>query len=121
MLLHCNCCADLGKQAWQHLELHSNNLSPCDSCSTTFTLHVTECCLTDSSVLCAPVQQFADKVVENINVEDDYVWVHDYHLLALPSLLRKVRSHPAQRSRAFAARTWGIQQKGCKPGPAIKN
>ena len=38
------------------------------------------------------MQQFADKVVENINVEDDYVWVHDYHLLALPSLLRKVCS-----------------------------
>ena len=42
--------------------------------------------------LTSAVQQFADKVVENINVEDDYVWVHDYHLLALPSLLRKVRS-----------------------------
>ena len=43
-----------------------------------------------SDRVCAIVQQFADKVVENINVEDDYVWVHDYHLLALPSLLRKV-------------------------------
>ena len=23
-------------------------------------------------------------------MDEDYVWVHDYHLLALPSLLRKV-------------------------------
>ncbi len=23
------------------------------------------------------------------SVEDDYVWIHDYHLLVLPSLLRK--------------------------------
>jgi trehalose 6-phosphate synthase/phosphatase len=23
------------------------------------------------------------------SLEDDYVWVHDYHLLVLPSLLRK--------------------------------
>ena len=37
------------------------------------------------------MQAFADKVVENINVDEDYVWVHDYHLLALPSLLRKAR------------------------------
>ncbi|KAF7838348.1 putative alpha,alpha-trehalose-phosphate synthase [UDP-forming] 9 [Senna tora] len=32
---------------------------------------------------------FADKVMENINSEDDYVWVHDYHLMVLPTLLRK--------------------------------
>lgn len=23
------------------------------------------------------------------SLEDDYVWIHDYHLLVLPSLLRK--------------------------------
>ncbi|KAJ6308467.1 hypothetical protein OIU76_018118 [Salix suchowensis] len=32
---------------------------------------------------------FADKVMEVINPDDDYVWVHDYHLMVLPSFLRK--------------------------------
>ena len=32
---------------------------------------------------------FADKVMEVINPEDDYVWVHDYHLMILPTFLRK--------------------------------
>ncbi|KAI7839449.1 hypothetical protein COHA_006850 [Chlorella ohadii] len=33
---------------------------------------------------------FANKLVEVLgSVEDDYVWIHDYHLLVLPSLLRK--------------------------------
>ncbi|KAL4199554.1 hypothetical protein AMTRI_Chr03g145530 [Amborella trichopoda] len=32
---------------------------------------------------------FADKVREVINPEDDYVWVHDYHLMVLPTFLRK--------------------------------
>ncbi|PWZ30011.1 putative alpha,alpha-trehalose-phosphate synthase [UDP-forming] 7 [Zea mays] len=32
---------------------------------------------------------FFEKVVEVINPEDDYVWVHDYHLLALPTFLRR--------------------------------
>lgn len=33
---------------------------------------------------------FADKMVEVLgSLEDDFVWVHDYHLLVLPSLLRK--------------------------------
>ncbi|KAL5544241.1 hypothetical protein UlMin_008025 [Ulmus minor] len=32
---------------------------------------------------------FADKVMEVINPEVDYVWVHDYHLLILPTFLRK--------------------------------
>uniref|UniRef100_A0A0C9RLZ9 alpha,alpha-trehalose-phosphate synthase (UDP-forming) n=1 Tax=Wollemia nobilis TaxID=56998 RepID=A0A0C9RLZ9_9CONI len=32
---------------------------------------------------------FADKVMEVINPEDDYVWVHDYHLMVLPTFLRK--------------------------------
>nr|AXH37640.1 trehalose-6-phosphate synthase [Moringa oleifera] len=32
---------------------------------------------------------FADKVMEVINPEDDFVWVHDYHLLVLPTFLRK--------------------------------
>lgn len=35
-------------------------------------------------------QVFADKMVEVLgSLEDDFVWVHDYHLLVLPSLLRK--------------------------------
>jgi len=34
-------------------------------------------------------QAFADKLVEVVSMDDDYVWLHDYHLLVLPSLLRK--------------------------------
>ncbi|GAY48453.1 hypothetical protein CUMW_111760 [Citrus unshiu] len=32
---------------------------------------------------------FADKVMEVINPDEDYVWIHDYHLMVLPSFLRK--------------------------------
>ena len=32
---------------------------------------------------------FADKVREVINPDDDYVWVQDYHLMVLPTFLRK--------------------------------
>lgn len=32
---------------------------------------------------------FADKVMEVINPDEDYVWVHDYHLMVLPAFLRK--------------------------------
>ncbi|QCD80444.1 probable alpha,alpha-trehalose-phosphate synthase [UDP-forming] 11 [Vigna unguiculata] len=32
---------------------------------------------------------FADKVTEVINPDEDYVWVHDYHLMVLPTFLRK--------------------------------
>ncbi|KAL4451713.1 hypothetical protein ABPG75_007375 [Micractinium tetrahymenae] len=33
---------------------------------------------------------FANKLVEVLgSLEEDYVWIHDYHLLVLPSLLRK--------------------------------
>ncbi|KAF8407578.1 hypothetical protein HHK36_006712 [Tetracentron sinense] len=32
---------------------------------------------------------FADRILEVINPEDDFVWVHDYHLMVLPSFLRK--------------------------------
>ena len=35
------------------------------------------------------MQAFADKLVEIVNMDDDYVWIHDYHLMVLPSLLRK--------------------------------
>ncbi|KAL3532914.1 hypothetical protein ACH5RR_006435 [Cinchona calisaya] len=34
-------------------------------------------------------QKFADKVMEIGNLDEDYVWVHDYHLMALPTFLRK--------------------------------
>lgn len=37
----------------------------------------------------AALQAFADKLVEVVSMDDDYVWLHDYHLLVLPSLLRK--------------------------------
>ncbi|EYU42464.1 hypothetical protein MIMGU_mgv1a001200mg [Erythranthe guttata] len=32
---------------------------------------------------------FADKVMEVINPDEDFVWVHDYHLMILPTFLRK--------------------------------
>ncbi|CAA6670281.1 unnamed protein product [Spirodela intermedia] len=35
---------------------------------------------------------FADTVTEVLNPDEDYVWVHDYHLMALPTFLRR-RSH----------------------------
>jgi trehalose 6-phosphate synthase/phosphatase len=34
-------------------------------------------------------KRFADKVVEVLNVDGDFVWVHDYHLMLLPTFLRK--------------------------------
>ena len=38
---------------------------------------------------CCRLQMFSDKLVEVISMDDDFVWIHDYHLLVLPSLLRK--------------------------------
>ncbi|KAH7679827.1 trehalose 6-phosphate synthase/phosphatase protein [Dioscorea alata] len=32
---------------------------------------------------------FADKILEVISPDDDFVWVHDYHLMVLPTFLRK--------------------------------
>lgn len=32
---------------------------------------------------------FADKVMEVVNPDDDFIWVHDYHLMVLPTFLRK--------------------------------
>ncbi|CAA3015205.1 alpha,alpha-trehalose-phosphate synthase [UDP-forming] 6 [Olea europaea subsp. europaea] len=32
---------------------------------------------------------FADRIMEVINPDDDFVWVHDYHLMVLPTFLRK--------------------------------
>ncbi|XP_008775883.1 probable alpha,alpha-trehalose-phosphate synthase [UDP-forming] 7 [Phoenix dactylifera] len=32
---------------------------------------------------------FSQKVIEVLNPEDDYVWIHDYHLMALPTFLRR--------------------------------
>lgn len=34
-------------------------------------------------------KQFSDRLVEIISPDDDYIWVHDYHLMLLPSFLRK--------------------------------
>jgi trehalose 6-phosphate synthase/phosphatase len=34
-------------------------------------------------------KKFSDRLVEVIAPDDDYVWVHDYHLMLLPSFLRK--------------------------------
>lgn len=32
---------------------------------------------------------FADTIMEIVNPEDDYIWIHDYHLMVLPTFLRK--------------------------------
>lgn len=32
---------------------------------------------------------FADRIMEVINPDEDYVWIHDYHLMVLPTFLRK--------------------------------
>ncbi|KAI3671896.1 hypothetical protein L1987_87093 [Smallanthus sonchifolius] len=32
---------------------------------------------------------FADRIMEVINPEGDFVWIHDYHLMVLPTFLRK--------------------------------
>ncbi|KAK9267516.1 hypothetical protein L1049_009944 [Liquidambar formosana] len=32
---------------------------------------------------------FSQRVIEVINPEDDYVWIHDYHLMVLPTFLRR--------------------------------
>ncbi|KAL8532639.1 hypothetical protein ACS0TY_009012 [Phlomoides rotata] len=32
---------------------------------------------------------FADKIMEVVNSEEDFIWVHDYHLMVLPTFLRK--------------------------------
>ncbi|KAM0027633.1 putative alpha,alpha-trehalose-phosphate synthase (UDP-forming) [Helianthus debilis subsp. tardiflorus] len=32
---------------------------------------------------------FADRIMEVINPEEDFVWIHNYHLMALPMFLRK--------------------------------
>lgn len=34
-------------------------------------------------------KRFADKVVEHLSPDYDFVWVHDYHLMLLPTFLRK--------------------------------
>ncbi|KAL5973921.1 putative alpha,alpha-trehalose-phosphate synthase [UDP-forming] 9 [Asimina triloba] len=34
-------------------------------------------------------KMFADKIMEVINPDEDFVWVHDYHLMVLPTFLRK--------------------------------
>ncbi|XP_073304811.1 probable alpha,alpha-trehalose-phosphate synthase [UDP-forming] 9 [Primulina huaijiensis] len=34
-------------------------------------------------------KSFADKVMEVVNPEDDFIWIHDYHLMVLPTFLRK--------------------------------
>lgn len=34
-------------------------------------------------------KHFADKILEVINPDRDFVWVHDYHLMVLPTFLRK--------------------------------
>ena len=41
---------------------------------------------------CTANRRFADKVIE-VYDSGDLVWVHDYHLMLLPSLLRARREH----------------------------
>ncbi|XP_008792314.2 probable alpha,alpha-trehalose-phosphate synthase [UDP-forming] 7 [Phoenix dactylifera] len=32
---------------------------------------------------------FSEKVMEVLNPEDDYIWIHDYHLMVVPTFLRR--------------------------------
>ncbi|GMH05526.1 hypothetical protein Nepgr_007366 [Nepenthes gracilis] len=32
---------------------------------------------------------FSQRIIEVINPEDDYIWIHDYHLMVLPTFLRR--------------------------------
>ncbi|XP_062078575.1 probable alpha,alpha-trehalose-phosphate synthase [UDP-forming] 11 [Humulus lupulus] len=34
-------------------------------------------------------KSFADKIMEVINPDEDFIWVHDYHLMILPTILRR--------------------------------
>ncbi|CAG9460570.1 unnamed protein product [Pedinophyceae sp. YPF-701] len=34
-------------------------------------------------------KMYGDRLMEVLNVETDFVWIHDYHLMVLPALLRK--------------------------------
>ncbi|GAB2274703.1 Probable alpha,alpha-trehalose-phosphate synthase [UDP-forming] 7 [Dionaea muscipula] len=34
-------------------------------------------------------RMFSQKVIEVINPDDDYVWIHDYHLMVMPMFLRR--------------------------------
>lgn len=34
-------------------------------------------------------KMFSQKVIEVINPDDDFVWIHDYHLMVLPTFLRR--------------------------------
>ncbi|KZV27210.1 putative alpha,alpha-trehalose-phosphate synthase [Dorcoceras hygrometricum] len=34
-------------------------------------------------------KMFSQKVIEVLNPEDDFVWIHDYHLMVLPTFLRR--------------------------------
>ena len=44
---------------------------------------------------------FVNRLVEVLSsLENDFVWIHDYHLLVLPSLLRKRCVLNSTRSRA---------------------
>ena len=42
----------------------------------------------DWQIALGVVQQFADKIIE-LAEPDDYIWIHDFHLIMLPKLLRE--------------------------------
>ena len=44
---------------------------------------------TDPASYASVLASFAEKIVDECLTDTDYVWIHDYHLLVLPSLLRK--------------------------------
>lgn len=71
--------------------LLSRHLSALETCLNT--LHACPPALSsfvsNASQINGFMQIFSDKLVEVISMDDDFVWIHDYHLLVLPSLLRK--------------------------------
>jgi trehalose-6-phosphate synthase len=43
------------------------------------------------------VYSFADKVVEHLSPDYDFVWVHDYHLMLLPDVPSQAVQHGSVR------------------------
>lgn len=68
-------------------------------------------------------QAFMEKVVEECASDTDYVWIHDYHLLVLPSLLRKrfnkIRCGSSSSRACSTHCTWRLpSEHGTTPQPS---
>ncbi|WZZ72325.1 hypothetical protein YC2023_083695 [Brassica napus] len=68
-----------------------------------------------SSTICFPCSLtmiFSDRVMEVINPKAGYVWIHDYHLMVLPTFLRKrfnMIKLPFPHHGAIRVNPWGVE------------